>query len=208
MKMNKVLMLTATILIIFATMKGGFAVLLQSRPVDIGTDIVDFNLLGTDGNYYSPESFSDAQGLVLVVTCNHCPYAKASWPVLIGLQTEFKDRGIQFVAINPNDSNTFPEDSYDKMKEYEKEIGINFPYLRDETQKVAEELQAVCTPDIYVYDQYRKLYYHGRINDNWQHPDKVTEHNLKDALISLLNAEEPPENQPPSMGCSIKWLRQ
>ncbi len=186
--------------------KGGFAVLLESKSLEIGTPIVNFNLKGTDGNNYTPDNFKDAKSIVLVVTCNHCPYAKASWPLLIDLQNKFKEKGVQFVAVNPNDSDAYPEDSYESMIEFEKKLGINFPYLRDKTQEVARSLQAVCTPDIYVYDQDRKLYYHGRVNDNWQNPDKVTERNLEDALNSLINNKPAPKDQPPSMGCSIKWL--
>jgi peroxiredoxin len=166
----------------------------------------DFRLLGTDGKTYSLVDFADAKGLVIVFTCNHCPYAQAAWPVLIDLAQNYQEKGIQFVAINPNDPVRYPEDSFEKMKDLVSEWGIDFPYLWDETQKVAKKYKAQCTPDIYVFNKNRTLFYHGRINDNWQNPDQVTEENLKDALEELLGGKLLPEHQPPSMGCSIKWL--
>lgn len=177
----------------------------HSESIEIGTTAPNFDLPGTDGKFYTLDSFKEAKVLVIVFTCNHCPYAKASWPLLIKLAKDFKDRGVSFVGINPNDRDLYPEDSFDSMKEKVDEWGINFPYLRDKSQEVAKEYRAVCTPDIYVFDKDRKLYYHGRINDNWQDPDNVTKEDLRDALDSLLQNKNPLYNQKPSMGCSIKW---
>ena len=179
--------------------------LTESSPVEIGSFAPDFDLPATDGKNYSLDSFKDSKALVVIFTCNHCPYARAAWPLLIKLAGEFKDRSVAFVAINPNDEIQYPEDSFEVMKQKVKDWQINFPYLRDETQKVARTYGAVCTPDIYVYDQNRKLYYHGRINDNWQEPEKVTKEELREALNSLIASQPPPENQHPSIGCSIKW---
>ncbi len=179
--------------------------LIQSSKTPSGWEAPDFNLPGTDGESYSLDSFKDAKGLVVVFTCNHCPYARAAWPLLIELAAKYKDRGIAFVGINPNDETTFPEDSFEEMKKRISEWGINFPYLRDENQEIARVYDAQCTPDIYLFDQARKLFYRGRINDNWQNPSLVTEHNLEDAIKGLLSGSPPPQNQPPSMGCSIKW---
>ena len=179
--------------------------LLESEKIDLGTPLVNFKLPGIDGQTYTPESFRNYEALVVVVSCNHCPYAVASWPILIALQKQFQDKGVRFVAINPNDGVRYPDDAFEKMAPYAETIGLNFPYLRDETQQVARDLRAQCTPDIYVYNNRRKLYYHGRINDNWQHPEKVTQENLKDAISRLVNNEPAPERQYPSMGCSIKW---
>ena len=99
----------------------------------------------------------------------------------------------------------YPEDSFEVMKEKVSEWGINFPYLRDESQEVAKKYGAVCTPDVFVYDQDRKLYYHGRVNDNWKEPEKVTKEELRNAITSLLEGKPQPTDQNPSMGCSIKW---
>jgi len=179
--------------------------LTESTPVKIGSPAPDFKLPATDGSKYSLNSFKHAKGLVVIFTCNHCPYAKASWLILIKLAEEFKPKGIDFVAINPNDENLYPEDSIEIMKVKVQEWNINLLYLRDESQKIAKEYRAVCTPDIFVYDMGRKLYYHGRINDNWQDSSKVTKQDLKNALNSLLNNTPPPITQKPSTGCSIKW---
>lgn len=180
------------------TITGSVQIQLDSPPSD-------FNLPATDGKNYSLNSFKEAQGLVVVFTCNHCPYAKAAWPLLIQQSVEFRTKGVEFVAINPNDESEYPEDSFPVMKEKIAEWGINFPYLRDESQEIAKKYRAVCTPDIFVYETDRKLFYHGRINDNWQDPNKVTSDDLRDALNSMLAGKSPPTNQQPSMGCSIKW---
>lgn len=178
---------------------------MESEDLPLGSNMPAFDLKEAGGTSYSNESFADARAVVLVITCNHCPYAQASWPALTSLQDEFSDRNVQFVAINPNDSEMFPEDSFEKMESYKEKYAINFPYLRDETQELAATLGAVCTPDIFVYDSDHKLYYHGRINDSWNDPSNVTEESLKKALVALLNGEAPPEEQKPSFGCSIKW---
>lgn len=176
-----------------------------SLSLVLGTPAVDFNLPATDGKNYSLSLFEDAPCLVVVFTCNHCPYAKAAWPLLVKLADDYRDRAIAFVGINPNDETQYPEDSFEVMKQKVGEWGINFPYLRDESQQVAKAYSAQCTPDIYVFDGQRKLYYHGRINDNWQNPDLVTREELKEALEGLLAGKKPPIGQNPSIGCSIKW---
>lgn len=177
----------------------------ESTTTSVGTRAPDFELPGTDGKTYSLDSFKEAKGLVVVFSCNHCPYARAAWPLLIELADRYRDKGIAFVAINPNDEEAYPEDSFEQMRKKVPEWGINMPYLRDESQEVARAYDAQCTPDIYLFDSGRKLYYRGRINDNWQEPEKVTEHNLDDAIEALLRGDPPPDRQPPSMGCSIKW---
>ena len=177
----------------------------ESFSIPVGSNIIPFDLPATDGKNYSVESFKDAKVLVVAFSCNHCPYAKAAWPLLIKMAEEFKDKGVTFVAINPNDESQYPEDSFDEMKKSIVDWQINFPYLRDQNQETARTYKAACTPDIFVYDNKRKLYYHGRINDNWQNPEKVTKEELKDALDSLLLGNPPPQPQYPSLGCSIKW---
>ena len=147
------------------------------------------------------------QGLLLVFMCNHCPYAKASWPLLIELHKNY-GKQVMFVAVNSNDAATYPEDSFKEMQEKKKEWEIPFRYLYDTTQEVARAYQAQCTPDPYLFnidEGTAKLYYHGRINDNWQHSEEACEHDLKEALEKLLSGEVPPKIQHPSMGCSIKW---
>ena len=177
-----------------------------SEGLPIGTPAPPFSLPGTDGKTYTLDDFADAKALVIVFTCNHCPYAKAAEDRLIRLQADYADRGVRIVAINPNDDRAYPEDSFDEMKKRAKEKGFNFPYLRDETQEVARAYDAACTPDPFVFGPDRKLVYNGRIDDNWKDETRVTRHDLREVLDAVLEGREPrlPEVVP-SMGCSIKW---
>ena len=183
-------------------------VLLQSIDLPIGKfKAPDFYLPATDGSNYSLKDFFDNLGLAVIFTCNHCPYAKASWPLLIDLAEEYQSQDVVFIAINPNDEDIYPEDSLDVMKEKVQEWNINFPYLRDKGQDTARAYQAQCTPDIYLFDRERNLYYHGRLNDNWQNPEDVESEDFRNALDRLLQGEPAPADQFPSMGCSIKWIK-
>src|SRR3989344_4563216 len=122
-------------------------VLLESTKLPIGEyQAPDFDLPGIDGKNYSLAAFTGKKGLVIVFTCNHCPYAQAAWPIIIGLAKEYQPKEIAFVAINPNDSVSFPEDSFEMMKKMAKDWEINFPYLRDKSQDIASKYQAQCTP--------------------------------------------------------------
>ncbi len=171
----------------------------------MGSKIIDFDLPATDGNQYSLSKFSDKKAVVIIFMCNHCPYVKGIIHELIKIQSDYAEKGVQLVGINANDSNNYPEDSFEAMQNWVKEAGINFVYLHDESQEVAKAYQAQCTPDIYVFDQERQFVYHGRLNDNWQSPSEVTEHSLRNALDSLLVGEQVSKNQQSSVGCSIKW---
>src|SRR3989344_5804204 len=173
--------------------------LTESQKAKIGSSAPDFNLPATDGQNWTLDSFKETRVLVIIFTCNHCPYAKAAWPLLVKLAQEFKEKGVAFIGINPNDEIQYPEDSFEVMKQRIQDWQINFPYLRDETQEVARAYGAVCTPDVFVFNQDRKLYYHGRINDNWQEPQKVTKEELRETLESLLADNHPPTDQHPSM---------
>ncbi|MBT3367202.1 MAG: thioredoxin family protein [Nitrospina sp.] len=177
----------------------------HSTMVPIGTPAVGFNLPGVDGNTYSLDSFSEKKILVVIFMCNHCPYVKAVLQRLIDLQTETRELGVQLVGINSNDAEKYPDDSFDSMKTIAKEKGLNFPYLFDASQETAKAYDAVCTPDIYAYGPERKLLYRGRIDDNWEHEEKVTQRNLKEAIDFIIAGKELSSDQTPSMGCSIKW---
>lgn len=182
-------------------------VLLKSEKARLGTKAHNFSLKGTDGETYSLKNFSDAEVLVVIFMCNHCPYVQAVWRRLVELQKKFLDRNVRFVGINPNLHPDYPEENMENMKKYFKEYAMNFPYLLDETQRTARKYGAVCTPDIFVYDKGRRLRYHGRIDDSWQHVEDVTKEELAEAIEVLLKGEKPSENQYPSMGCSVKWRR-
>ncbi|MFH0896225.1 MAG: thioredoxin family protein [Bacteroidota bacterium] len=180
-------------------------VLLESTKVPIGTPAKDFSLTGTDDKQYSLADFKGAKALVVIFMCNHCPYVRAQWSRLTALQEKYRDAGVRFVGINSNFNPDYPEDSYEKMKEYFVQYKMNFPYLQDPAQEVARLYGAKCTPDIFVYDAEQKLAYHGRIDDNWKDAEAAKKHELDEALVALVKGETPDLDQKPSMGCSIKW---
>jgi peroxiredoxin len=183
-------------------------VLLESQNLPLGSDAIDFDLPGIDGENHTLAQLKGSKATVIIFMCNHCPYVQAQWPRMVELQMQFLNKGVNFIGINANDSSDYPEDGFDKMPEYAKEYGMNFPYLRDEDQVVAKRYGALCTPDIFVYDKALKLAYHGRIDDNWQEPSKVTSHDLMEALNALVRDQKPDSYQHPTMGCSIKWKQQ
>jgi peroxiredoxin len=176
----------------------------SSGPSRLGSPCPDFQLPATDGNVYTRDDFAGAPVLVVMFICNHCPYVKAVEDRLVGLAREYT-RGVQFVAICSNDAVSYPEDAFDKLKERWLLKVYGFPYLYDESQSVAHAFDAVCTPDIFVYDRDRRLAYHGRIDDSWKDPAKVTRRDLADAIEALLAGQRPSPDQIPSLGCSIKW---
>lgn len=177
----------------------------HSNMVPLGTPAHDFSLPGTDGKIWSLENFKDKKALVIIFMCNHCPYVKAVLQRLIDLQNYYADKSAQLAGINSNDAVKYPDDSMENMQRIARDKGVSFPYLFDESQEVAKKYEAVCTPDIYVYGEERKLLYRGRIDDNWERPEKVIRQDLRDAIESILSGNQVSDNQVFSMGCSIKW---
>lgn len=182
-------------------------VLLKSEAIRLGSPAPDFKLFSVDGKEYSLASFSDSKVLVVMFICNHCPYVQAVEDRIIALNRDYQDRGVRLVGICSNDPTNYPEDAPENLLKRWREKGYGFPYLVDETQEVARAYDAACTPDIYVYDQNRKLAYHGRIDDSWQDPSKVTRREMREALDALLAGKNPSPEQTPSIGCSIKWKK-
>ena len=179
--------------------------LLHSTMVPLGTAAIDFKLPGIDGAEYSLDTFADSKVLVIIFMCNHCPYVKAVIQRLIDLQEDTLSQGVRLFGINCNDAQKYPDDSFESMQKVAMEWGMNFSYLFDESQTVAKKYDAVCTPDIYVYGKEKKLLYRGRIDDNWENVEQVTQRDLKQAIDCILAGQEVPAKQVPSMGCSIKW---
>lgn len=180
-------------------------VLLESLNLEMNMPATDFSLKRTDGKFMSLKDYAESKVLVIVFMCNHCPYVQAVWPRLVDLQSQFANSGVVFVGINANSNADYPEDSFEKMAEYANKYEMNFDYLFDENQETAKAYKAQCTPDIYVFDENRKLKYHGRIDDNWQDEAAVTKKELAEALENILLGREVEVEQKPSMGCSIKW---
>jgi len=163
------------------------------------------DLRSTDGKNYSSADFSDGKLLVIVFSCNHCPYVKAYEDRMIALQRDYISKGVQLIAINSNDEYNYPEDRFEKMVERARLKHFNFPYLRDEDQSVAAAFGATHTPQFFVFDTNRKLCYSGKMDDNWEHPGKVKEQYLRDALDALLSGREVKMPKTFSIGCTIKW---
>ncbi|MDD9942698.1 MAG: thioredoxin family protein [Myxococcales bacterium] len=179
--------------------------LTQSNGMPLGTAAPRFSLPATDGRSYALDDFANSPVLVVVFTCNHCPYARAIEDRLIAFQQEFGERGVVVVAISSNDDQAYPADSFDAMRVRAKDKGFNFPYLFDGSQEVARSYDAACTPDIFVFDRERKLTYNGRFDDNWQDATRVTQRDLARAVECTLAGKPLDFEARPSMGCNIKW---
>jgi len=178
---------------------------MSTDKLKIGSKAPDFNLLGVDKKYYSLNSFNDKEVLVIIFSCNHCPYVQAYEQRIISIQKDFADQGVQIIAINPNDDVNYPEDSFEEMIKRSNERKFNFPYLRDESQEVAKSYGATHTPEIFLFDKERKLRYHGKIDDNWKEPEKVKYQYLRDAINEVIQGKEVSIPETFSIGCTIKW---
>lgn len=183
-------------------------VLLNSDNIPVGTPAPDFNLpCAITGKNHSLSSFADKKVLVVMFLCVHCPYVQAIENRIVELRKELEGRSVQFIGICSNDAADYPEDRPENLKKRAEEKGYGFPYLVDESQEIARAYKAVCTPEIYVLDESRKLAYHGRLDDNWKDASRVTKQDLKQAIEALLQDKTLPSPQIPSMGCSIKWKK-
>ena len=173
--------------------------------LELGAKAPDFSLPGVDGKDYSLASFEDAKVLVVVFSCNHCPAVKGSEDRMIRLVEDYGPRGVAMIAVNSNEDQNHPDDSFDKMKIRVRDKGFPFPYVRDETQDVGRAYGALRTPHFYVFDADRCLRYTGRMDDNPREPGKETAHELRDALDALLKGKEPPAPVTNPIGCNVKW---
>jgi len=144
--------------------------------------------------------------MIIAVMCNHCPYSNAIWNRLEEVVEFAKKLDINAVAINPNIHPNYPEDSPAHMRDKVKEFELSFPYLVDEEQKVSKSIGAVCTPDIFLFDKEYSLYYHGRLDDNWNDDRSENDEDLRVAIIGLFGKQDAPKKQFNSQGCSIKWI--
>lgn len=174
-------------------------------PLKIDDQIVEFELVGTDDASHSASEFEEKKILVVIFTCNHCPYAKAYQDRIIAVQMDYAGKGVQIVAINSNDDSKYTEDSFEGMKTRAKEKGFNFPYLHDETQDIARAYGAKATPHVFVFDSSRKLKYAGAIDDNWEKPEEAKSHYLRNALDAILAGNDVLVKGTMPVGCTIKW---
>src|SRR3972149_300214 len=144
---------------------------MATNTLKIGSSAPDFNLIGVDGKKYSLSSLTDRKVLVIIFSCNHCPYVQAYEERIKQIQEDYGKKGVSVAAINSNEDVGYPEDSFDEMKKRAEKKKFNFLYLRDEEQSVAHAYDATHTPEIFLFDKERKLVFHGKIDDNWQEPD-------------------------------------
>jgi peroxiredoxin len=172
----------------------------------LGTTAPDFDLPGVDGRNHALGDYADAEVLVLVQSCNHCPYVQAWEGRLSAITREYADRGVRVVAVSSNDADAYPEDSFPEMKRRAQAQGFAFDYVYDEPQDVARALGAERTPEVYVFDRDRTLVYHGAIDDS-RDETAVSQHYLRDALDAILAGEEPAVADTPAVGCTVKWRR-
>lgn len=179
----------------------------ESNEFKNGTNAPYFKLLNTvDDKNYSLSDLKGKKGTVIMFICNHCPFVIHVNNELVKMANEYQQKGINFIAISSNDVENYPQDSPKLMKQLAKDVKYPFPYLFDETQKVAKNYNAACTPDFYVFNNDLKSVYHGQLDDARPGNGKpVTGKDLRNSLSNLLENKPALENQKPSLGCGIKW---
>ena len=183
-------------------------VLLESdSELSTGDEAPDFELPAADGRTYALGDFADYDALLVVFTCNHCPYAEAKVDELNHLAGAYDDLAV--VGINPNDAEAYPDDSLGRMEARVDAGEIAYTaYLRDESQEVARSYGAVCTPDPFLFerdDGSFRLAFHSRLDDAMSPDEEPTRHEMRDAVEALVTGESIPLDVTPSQGCSIKW---
>ncbi|MGB5487822.1 MAG: thioredoxin family protein [Lysobacterales bacterium] len=179
---------------------------LQTPVCDFGKKAIDFTLPGVDQQQWTLEKCSGTRGLLILFISNHCPYVKAIRKKLVRDTRELMELGINSVAIMPNDTVSYPEDSFENMLRVSNEFNFPFPYLLDETQEIAKAYDAVCTPDFFGYNADLELQYRGRLDAAGPKSDDDSQtRELFEAMKQVAETGRGPRHQVPSMGCSIKW---
>ncbi len=176
-------------------------------PLPLGTLLpeADVELRDAEGQTFTIGKIAGEKGTLVVFTCNHCPYVKGWEGRITELGNEFAERGIGVIAINPNDPQKQPEDGIEGMKERAKKLGLEFPYVVDETSGVARTYGATKTPEVYLFDADKKLVYHGAVDDEARDPAKVSSHWLRDALEAVVGGRPVPVAETKAVGCGIKF---
>jgi peroxiredoxin len=184
----------------------------QAQGVEVGGPAAPFDLKNIDGTNISLDNYAmddEVEGVILIFTCNHCPYAKMYEDRIVALDKAYKSQGFPVVAINPNDPAAYPEDDFANMKKRAKQKGFTFPYLVDETQDVAREYGATKTPHVFLLakndDNSFRVSYIGAIDDSPQSANKVDDKFLENAIAALKSNTAPDPATTKAVGCSIKW---
>jgi peroxiredoxin len=178
----------------------------QSNMLDLGTIAPSFRLPDLNGTLVSRDDFKDAPALLVAFICNHCPFVKHIRTEFAKYAREYQTKGVAIVAINANDIETYPQDGPEGMREEARTAGYTFPYLFDESQETAMAYRAACTPDFFLFDSTQRLVYRGQFDAS--RPGNgipVTGADLRAATDAVLDNAPVPQEQWPSIGCSIKW---
>lgn len=181
-----------------------------SGGYEVGDQARDFNLKGVSGDKISMnEDYPDAKGFIVIFSCNHCPYVKAYEDRMIQLHKDFAPKGYPVIAINPNDPEKYPEDSYENMKKRAENKNFPFNYVVDPTQEIAKTYGATRTPHVFLLDRKESgnlvVEYTGAIDDNTENPDQVENQYVRDAISALESGEKPERTNTKAIGCTIKW---
>ena len=183
-------------------------VLTKTPICNFGEKTKSFELKGIDDQLHKLEDHIGKNGLLIMFICNHCPYVKAIIRDIVEDCKNLKKEGVNSIAIMSNDTKEYPEDSFENMKIFSKKFNFSFPYLIDETQKIAKEYGAVCTPDFFGYNSKLELQYRGRIRELRDlKPINSGESDLSRAMRLIIKTGKGPKEQIPSMGCNIKWTK-
>ena len=175
---------------------------------EVGDVVENFTLKNVDGKMFSLDDYKNEDGVILIFTCNTCPFAQAYEQRIIELDKKYRDQGFPVVAINPNDETIRPGDSYDAMIDRSIDKNYSFPYLRDEDQEVAMRFGAIKTPHVYllqIVNEEFRIEYIGAIDDNSNDATAVTKHYLEDAIDALQSGKSPDPSKTLAVGCGIKW---
>ncbi|MBT8189092.1 MAG: thioredoxin family protein [Saprospiraceae bacterium] len=181
-----------------------FAFTIIGDGYKVGDTATDFSLKGVDGKMVSLTDFPDAKGFIITFTCNHCPYAVLYEDRLIELHNKFAPQGYPVIAINPNDPEVQPADSYEAMQKRAEEKAFPFPYLFDEGQNIYPQYGATKTPHIFLLNKDKVVKYIGAIDDNPRNPDDVKVNYVENAIGAIENGEKPDPDFTKAIGCSIK----
>ncbi len=172
---------------------------------DFGWKAVDFELEGVDGKTYSLQDIRGANGTLVMFICNHCPYVRSVIDRIVRDVNDLMAEGIGAIAIMPNDTENYPEDSFDNMKVFAARHAFTFPYVIDPTQEVARAYDAICTPDFFGFNKDLELQYRGRLDESRTTPVEGATRELYEAMRQVARTGKGPQEQISSMGCSIKW---
>ncbi len=197
-----------SLIIAFTTLS--FTAITNESGYKVGDKAEDFKLKNIDGKILSMADYKDAKGLIVIFTCNHCPFSVAYEDRIIDLHKRYADKGYPVIAINPNDVKAQPDDSFDKMKERAKKKKIPFAYLHDETQEIAKRFGATRTPHVFVVSKKETDFiveYIGAIDDNSNEPQNVKTKYLENALNELIEGKAVSQNFTKAIGCTIKWKK-